>query len=236
MSERDEVLARAVLYRWAARLFFYPDEATLQALAGGAAQTEMAAAVAALPRREALTTALAEVQAASAALEHEEPGLAGEHTHLFARSVRCPPYESSYAGERAPLRTHDLAEIAGFYAVFGVQVSEERRELPDHVSLELEFLSYLCAKEVYALEHGWRREAGLCRAGRGRFLREHLGQWFPAFAERLTQYARLRFYPAAAGLTQALLEADPMAAPASCSDADPVLLGGSCADVIDTSP
>ncbi|MCX6023487.1 MAG: molecular chaperone TorD family protein [Chloroflexi bacterium] len=209
MTNIEQALARAQLYHWAARLFFSPDPPLLEALTSGAACEEISAAAAALPESEALSAALDGLQAACARLAGAELGLPEEHTHLFARAVRCPPYETSYDPERALSRPQDMAEIAGFYAAFGVRVSETNRETPDHISMELEFLSYLYAKQGYALEQAQRKNAKLCRKTGGRFVQEHLGRWLPEFAARLAEQARLPFYPAAAGLALALVNGEP---------------------------
>lgn len=210
VNELVPLVARSILYRWAARMFFYPNDTLIQVWATGQGSRDIAAATAVLtPIPPALVAAHAEVHRGCAQVQIGELGLAEEHTYLFARSVHCPPYETSYAEERGLALGQDLSEIAGFYAAFGVQGSEQRPERPDHVSLELEFVSYLYAKEAYALEQGWTRRARLCRAARERFLREHLGSWLPKFAERLEQHARLPFYPAVAGFVRALLSTEP---------------------------
>jgi TorA maturation chaperone TorD len=134
--------------------------------------------------------------------------LATEYTRLFARNVLCPPYESSYGPQGAFTRVLDLSELAGFYAAFGFKLAEDHKDLQDHLSLELEFLSVLCGKEAIALEEGWSARARLCHEARRKFLDEHL-TWLPFLAEKLLQHASLPFYPAAIAWVEALLAADP---------------------------
>ncbi|RMD97247.1 MAG: hypothetical protein D6812_15605, partial [Deltaproteobacteria bacterium] len=57
--------------------------------------------------------------------------------------------------------------------------------LPDHVAVELEFLSYLCGKEIAAAQEGKDR-ARITEAQR-RFIERHLALWFPPFARMVAE-------------------------------------------------
>jgi DMSO reductase family type II enzyme chaperone len=199
MKRYDTALARALLYHAAARLFSYPDDGLSDTLA----TAQLVAS--ALPDGGVLEQHVADVVAAWMEAEESESGAAGEYTWLFQRNVRCPLHETAYDSERRVAMAHDMAEIAGYYAAFGVKVSEVFRDLPDHLSMELEFISYLYAKEAYALEHNEKGHAKVCREARQQFLREHLAHWFPAFAERARQNARQPLYVTATALAAALL-------------------------------
>lgn len=205
------LLARALLWRWVGRAFWYPDRAFLDELAQPAARREVEGWAEALGG-DGLLRALAGVWAAADGLAAGRPSLAEEHTSLFARQVTVRPYESAYTVGPGADRGPTLAEVGGFYAAFGFQTSAERPELPDHVSVECEFVAALLAKEVYAETQGWAEQAELTRAARRKFVAEHPGQWLPAFAERLTQHGRLGFYPAVARLGLELLRVETEAA------------------------
>jgi TorA maturation chaperone TorD len=85
---------------------------------------------------------------------------------------------------------HRLADLAAFYAAFGLEMAPDAAERHDHISIELEFMCVLAAKEAYALEHQLDGEqAALCREAQKKFLREHLGRWTPAFTRRLARMA-----------------------------------------------
>ncbi len=135
-------------------------------------------------------------------------GLEEEYTYLFSRETRVPPYETSYLQEQTFARVSELADITGFYRAFGLEPSAGVGEPPDYVGAELEFMAVLCAKEAYALEHGWAELAQVCRDARRAFLRDHLGRWFPLFVERLRDAARLAWYPRLASVGEALLALD----------------------------
>lgn len=127
---------------------------------------------------------------------------AEEYTFLFARQTPCPPYESSYCPAGME---QNLADIAGFYRAFGLQVAPAARERVDHIGSELEFMAVLCAKEARARQRGLTEQAEICRAARRAFLTDHLGRWAPAFAARVKDRARLPLYPALAETLLALL-------------------------------
>lgn len=108
----------------------------------------------------------------------------------FGHAARgaCPLNEIEYGDIKAdPLfQPHRLADLAAFYRAFGLEVVENAGERQDHLSMELEFMCVLVAKEAYALEYQLdSEELDLCRDAQRKFLGEHLGRWTPAFARRL---------------------------------------------------
>ncbi len=90
-----------------------------------------------------------------------------------------PPYETTYTSRGSPA---DLADIAGFYRAFGVEIAGEK---PDHLVAELEYLALLALREAHAREAGDDEHAVLCAQARASFLRDHAGCWLDAFAERI---------------------------------------------------
>jgi TorA maturation chaperone TorD len=168
----------------------------------------MAEAVAAIGGDDQASHALLALQQALREDDRQSDALAGEYTRLFARDVLSPPYQSSYGPQHTFSRVRDLSELAGFYAAFGFKVDDHHRELQDHLSLELEFLSILYSKQAIALEHGWTRRASLCEQARRKFISQHL-TWLPFFADKLREHATLSFYPAAIAWTETLLNTEP---------------------------
>jgi TorA maturation chaperone TorD len=120
-----------------------------------------------------------------------------QHVALFGASkagTLCPPYESavlSPTGQPDPLQ---MARIEAAYAEIGIAPSPESGELPDHVSIELEFMAMLCGQEAAA----WEGDdvAGAAKAMRRakRFLDGHLSVWLPTFARRLAAADKQGFY------------------------------------------
>ncbi len=109
----------------------------------------------------------------------------------------CPPYGTEYHRTREPFfRAQQLADVAGFYRAFGLEVSSRCPDRPDHVSLELEFLALLLAKERLAWDR-WGQEsnqAQVCREAWLAFFRDQVVWWLGAFARGLARKAARGFY------------------------------------------
>ena len=205
MAPGEALLARATLWAWLARASWYPEPAFLAGLRDPAerARLDQAARVA------GLESAFGRLWLAVDTLEGASLALGEEYTYLFERTVKCSPHEGSYPGAPGAERAQPLADLGSFYAAFGLQVSQQRRDLPDHITMEQEFLGVLLAKEAYALGQGWQEQADICAQARRRFVSDHLGRWLARFSRRLSEEARLDFYPAAADVALALLALEP---------------------------
>lgn len=132
-----------------------------------------------------------------------------EYSRLFLNQVPCPMHETAYAGPGGVAgRTHELADIAGFYLAFGVRVSENQTERPDHLCTELEFISVLLLKWAHADEQGWREKRHITASAAKAFLSEHLGRWYRAFAGRLDACGAAPVYRALGDLLAAVLDAE----------------------------
>jgi DMSO reductase family type II enzyme chaperone len=108
--------------------------------------------------------------------------LAVEHTRLFdvgASGPPCPLYGGLYGGDRMK----KMDEAVRFYNHFGLTLSEEQRELPDHVSTQLEFMHYLAYREAEALHADM--DPGSYRRAQHDFVVRHLGDWVPKLNQRL---------------------------------------------------
>ncbi len=202
----SELLGHALCCQWAARLLFYPDRALLDALQSGRVHAELSEAVACLGDPALVASALTEWWNAWQVSRDGPLSLTEEYLHLFARQVLVSPYEGAYRSDLSAVPPADLAQMAALYAAFGLRVGQSAAERPDHISLELEFLAALLAKEAYALERGWTARARTAAWARVSFLGDHLGIWLPEFASRVRQHGRLPFYPAVAAFVLPLLK------------------------------
>jgi DMSO reductase family type II enzyme chaperone len=98
--------------------------------------------------------------------------LQAEYIRLFDVGPKGRPPCTLYEGEyRGGARMQVMEELVRFYEHFGLSLSSERRELPDHLTVELEFLHYLTFKEAAALERG--QDAGAYRRAEIDFLARH---------------------------------------------------------------
>jgi TorA maturation chaperone TorD len=179
---------RSLAYALLARSFAYPNED------GVAALREMAAA--ALPLLEG--TPVAGLAAAAAAATRED--LEEDHVHLFTMSFSpdCPTFETAVLSTDTLQQTQRMADIAGFYRAFGVD-SADTGFRPDDLSVELEFMGFLCTKQAYAAEHLGAPRVGQCLRAQRLFLREHLGRWGESAGARVATRAHPSSFYALAG-------------------------------------
>jgi DMSO reductase family type II enzyme chaperone len=196
--DQDTVVARALarsgVYRHLGRAFGYPTPSVLEELV--AVGTQLAGMREA---PEGVRESLARF--AVAAREADPSTLADEYVFLFDRQVRCPPYESAY-GEAPQMagKSAELADVAGFYAAFGLTPATARPDMEDHIAAELEFMSVLALKEAYARAEELPDGLTVTRHAQTAFLAEHLGRWAEAFASRLQATTPVPYYAAAAEL------------------------------------
>lgn len=106
------------------------------------------------------------------------------YVNVFGHAVsqECPPYEMQYGTEGGiQSQTDVLIQLGGFYETFGFEFPKNRgRERVDHISVELEFMSYMCFREAYAVEYGHdEKKISVLRSGVKKFTRNHLGRWVP---------------------------------------------------------
>lgn len=133
-----------------------------------------------------------------------------DYALLFGHAVRgsCPLYELEYGQAEIVQQAGELADIAGFYTAFGLHHATESMERVDHVSVECEFMSVLCAKEAQGILSS---DLGLSEASgdaQRMFLRDHLARWLPALAESVTKSNPDGFYGSLARLSKAFLRSE----------------------------
>lgn len=198
--------ARSQVYAFLALALSYPDDVHSGALAQRYEPLPESLGVlgdpSSLQACDALRPAMAALTAAA---------LADGYTRCFghAMSKDCPPYEAEYGQAHIFQKTHTLADIAGFYRAFGLDLAADSHERVDHVSVELEFMHFLCLKEAHALANGHPAERlALCREAQRRFLREHVCRWAFGFARRLCARAGDTVYRDVGRLLAAFLEAE----------------------------
>ena len=195
--------ARSRMYAFLATALADPDGDTLACLLEMLPATQGALAMIGSSPAQ---TWLAAVQAELEGLAETE--LPAAHRRLFGHLISgdCPPCESEYGTAHVFQQTNCLADNAGFLEAFGLAAAPGVNVRLDHISVELEFLHVLAAKEAYALAHGHGAEqVAVVRDAARRYMREHLGRWAPTFAARLAAKAEHGPYAALARLLAAFL-------------------------------
>ena len=152
---------------------------------------------AAVPYASRLDPLLAEVSAAELAR------LRSEYSGLFEVGSQGPPVpirEDLQTGQRAGTRE----EVVRFYDYFGYVLDEKFAWQPDHLSVELEFMHYLCFREA-----GAEREADALsfQLAQVDFTARHL-RWLPQLAANLDQLAPGSLYARVVGALRDFVLAD----------------------------
>jgi putative dimethyl sulfoxide reductase chaperone len=200
-SAAEHVAAqRSRLYQLLAAAFAFPDEDFFGALRDGTFATALAHLCETLPYdlTRMATLGLGAVGESYAEFE-------AEYIRLFdvgAAGPPCPLYGGVYIGDRMKV----MEDATRFYNFFSLRVSPQLRELPDHITTQLEFLHYLTFREAEARQHGLD-PAPLLRAQRD-FLSRHLCKWVPRLQAKLTKQTTLSFFPALVRFAAAFFEQD----------------------------
>jgi DMSO reductase family type II enzyme chaperone len=196
------LLQRAALFRLLAQAFAIPDEDGVHRLRDAMKRIE---------RDTSLTspgTRLWFTRAARAWRGAEVDRVHAEYLRLFLGKQEASLHETAYGdGRRMAGREAELADLSGFYRAFGFTLATRDPDLPDHVSVELEFLSLLQAKEAYARSTGSMSQAQITAQAIKTFLEQHLGRWAGVLREAVeTAYAASPFYESAVLLERAVLQ------------------------------
>lgn len=226
----DIALARAFLYRHLAKAFEYPSDISWLELTDAMQLYSLDAAVTALANPQlALAAASVREQLETTHSENHHDCYVATFGHAARGPVPMNEIEFGELRADALFQPHRLADLAAFYRAHGLEIGDDAGERHDHLSVELEFLSVLAAKEAYAMragdlpvpESGPTKEAATsasqlppagalaaCRESHRDFLREHLGRWAPAFARVLIAHTGPCLLAAYASLLRVFIESE----------------------------
>jgi len=141
----------------------------------------------------------------------DDPGcLKIDYAKLFMGPYKllAPPYGSVYLeGERLVMGKSTL-DAQHRYREAGVDITEDFKEAPDHIAVELEFMHFLISNEIEAIA-GQNIEGVVNSLQRQRsFLEDHLGVWVSEFADNMENNAATMFYRNSAKATKLFVNDD----------------------------
>ncbi len=150
--------------------------------------------------------------------------LAEEYTRLFmGPGPHIPPYESIHHerndGDWGSLWGASTVEVKKFIETAGLHYKDDFAELPDHISVELEFMQKVIEKERDAWEEGDSDRALYCLKMEKMFIDDHLIKWVPQFCGKVVSEAELSFYREMARITGNFLQFEKENIDAYISDA-----------------
>lgn len=193
----NQAAARSNFYAHLARAFAFPGRAFHAEVSAGSWQDEQAALVAALPRR--LTAGRGSWRAPD-----DYDRFQSEYIRLFEVGPRGAASTPLYGGHYTRDRLRTMEELVRFYNFFGLRLSPGL--MPDHVTVELEFMHFLAFKESEARASG-EDVSSYLRAQRD-FLRRQLGAWWPILTAALKRHRPLPFYRSLVALLVRFIEAE----------------------------
>jgi putative dimethyl sulfoxide reductase chaperone len=136
--------------------------------------------------------------------------LAEEYASLFFGTQKngLHPSESYYRSKDHLIMQEAWEQVALAYLKAGVGKRESYSEPEDHITVELEFMGFLCKKTADALEKKHYRAAKNCLKIQKEFIQKHLGCWIPQFAEDVARRTRSPFYKSLASITGGFIEVE----------------------------
>ena len=135
-----------------------------------------------------------------------------EFTRLFmGPGQHISPHESIFVevdGEAGGLYGAITVKVKKFIETTGLVYDDAFTGLPDHVSVELEFMGKLSEFESEKWANGDDEGARYCLSVQKMFAEEHLLKWIPQFCEQVIAKADLPFYREMAHITNEFVDFD----------------------------
>jgi len=186
--------AHAVVSSLLARALNYPDATLVDLVRSGEIATTLLDALGTLEKNEVR----AEVEMLRQALAPTQEGflleLQRDYTRMFFTSAPRLVYLFESVYREGGLLQESTFEVARLYRDAGLAVQETFTLPPDHIAVELEFLSFLFFKELKGTDDGQADAVEYARELRGLLLERHLRAFALHLAEKMSQHARCQFY------------------------------------------
>lgn len=136
--------------------------------------------------------------------------LSVERIHLFGGISPSygppPPYEAVYKEGR--VIGESTMEALRKYLKAGVRLSDECREMPDHIGIELGFMQFLCEREFKAWRSGKFNDVIEYLTMEREFMNEHMAKWIPAFCDEAIIQTKDDFYLGISKITRGFIALD----------------------------
>ncbi|MES9971289.1 MAG: molecular chaperone TorD family protein [Candidatus Thiodiazotropha sp.] len=136
--------------------------------------------------------------------------LAIEYTRLFiGPGPHVSPHESIFDQAEdgmGGLWGAKTVEVKKFIQATGLEYGNDFNGLPDHISVELEFMQKLTGWEADKWLQKDRESAEYCLLVQHKFLQQHLLSWVDQFCDAVIDQAETPFYGVMAELTKQFME------------------------------
>src|SRR4030043_294460 len=207
--ENDRVdTARAVVYRFLSRCFSHPDKELIGLFDSSGLkeflQSWRCLGLESLEDVARVTNWLKEWPSQEAALVE----LGKEYTRLFITAFPetvAPPYSSVYLDKERLIWGKSTAEAARLYEAARLSISQDFHDIPDHITAEMEFISYLIVEQQKPDQDGVITTRELASIEK-QFLSDHFFKWVPLFLGSVVEHSRVAFYSGIALLARKFIE------------------------------
>lgn len=183
---------RANIYKIISQLYYYPVEETKQLL-----DQLQQCVKSSPPLCNIVETMIGQFQTSNLL------DLQVDHTKLFIGSPHtlAPPYSSVYLdGERCVMGV-TTEKVVSAYEEAGLSLNHQYLELPDHISVEFEFMYYLIFQYIQTSNSVYMDQ-------QKSFFMTHIYQWVPIFLDRVNSCSSENFYKTLSMLTKQFLHAE----------------------------
>lgn len=119
-----------------------------------------------------------------------------EFTRLFIGpySLPTPPYGSVYIENERKVMGDSTMDAQKRYQHFGLDIPANFKDVPDHITVELEFIFFLIFKEIVHIQSNEPEHAQELLFHQKSFHTDHLNIWIPIFTDCVIEHACIEFY------------------------------------------
>jgi TorA maturation chaperone TorD len=133
--------------------------------------------------------------------------LAVEYARLFlGPDKHISPHEAvHHQRDDGDWGTHwgaSTVDVKKFIESTGLEYKQEYSGMPDHISVELDFMKEAAGREAQAIEEKDWEGALYCQKMEKKFICDHLIKWIPAFCDKIITQAEISFYGDLADVTK----------------------------------
>jgi TorA maturation chaperone TorD len=156
----------------------------------------------------AASAAAGELEKAFSECSEEE--LTVDYARLFVgpHELLAPPFGSVYLDGERKVMGNSTLEVIDMYEAQGIVMDSEFKNLPDHITAELEFMHYLIHQETKTLQLSDIAGTKALLKIQEHFLNRHLKRWIPPFCDNMQGGADCRFYTLLAACTSLFVGGD----------------------------
>jgi len=187
MNKMDETIKRGDCFKLLAACFYEPEKPLFL-------EEKVGEKLGQLLDGQTLDGARAARAMQSALQEQSQEKLSIDYAALFVGpfELLAAPYGSIYIEKKRTVMGDSTVHAARYYQEADLAV--DIKEPPDHIVIELEFMYYLCSKEVSAASNDLADEAERFRDLQVRFFHNAMEPWLEQFCEAIRKATDNTFY------------------------------------------